>query len=96
MTEELINSVHMLYLENYIARKLSYEKYVSEHVVRKKKQKKEYFINCVLCSMYSHMFSKNKRFYLTFCTFSLNLKKFDTRCLIQDVVSPHCGDKRMA
>ena len=20
----------------------------------------------------------------------------DTRCLIQDVVSPHCGDKRMA
>jgi hypothetical protein len=75
MTEELINSVHMLYLENYIARKLSYEKYVSEHVVRKKKQKKEYFINCVLCSMYSHMFSKNKRFYLTFCTFSFEFKE---------------------
>jgi hypothetical protein len=36
MTEELINSVHMLHLENYIARKLSYEKYVSEHVARKK------------------------------------------------------------
>jgi hypothetical protein len=62
MTEELINSVHMLYLENVIARKLPYEKYVSEHVARKKKQKKEYFINCVLCSMYSHMCLKIKNF----------------------------------
>jgi hypothetical protein len=43
MTEELINSVHMLYLENYIARKLSYEKYVSEHVARKKKTEKRIF-----------------------------------------------------
>jgi hypothetical protein len=32
--------------------------------------------------------------YLTFCTFPLNLKK--VACLIQDAVSPHCGDKRMA
>jgi hypothetical protein len=29
-----------------------------------------------------------------FATFESNLS--DTRCLIQDVVSPHCGDKRMA
>ena len=38
-------------------------------------------------------------FYLTLCTFSLEINESslcDTRCLIQDVVSPHCGDKRMA
>jgi hypothetical protein len=34
-----------------------------------------------------------------FCTFSFEFKESslsDTRCLIQDVVSPHCGDKRKA
>jgi hypothetical protein len=41
----------------------------------------------------------NNTFYLTLCTFSFEIKESslsDTRCLIQDVVSPHCGDKRMA
>jgi hypothetical protein len=46
----------------------------------------------------------NKRFvlyciiYLTLYTFSFEINESrlsDTRCLIQDVVSPHCGDKRM-
>jgi hypothetical protein len=38
-------------------------------------------------------------FYLTLYTFSFEINESrlsDTRCLIQDVVSPHCGDKRMA
>ena len=37
--------------------------------------------------------------YLTLCTFSFEINESrlsDTSCLIQDVVSPHCGDKRMA
>jgi len=37
--------------------------------------------------------------YLTLCTFSFEIKESslsDTRCRIQDVVSPHCVDKRMA
>ena len=34
------------------------------------------------------------RFYLTLCTFSFESNEIC--CLIQDVVSPHCGDKRMA
>ena len=37
--------------------------------------------------------------YLTLCTFSFEFNESrlsDTRCMIQDVVSPHCGDKRMA
>jgi hypothetical protein len=37
--------------------------------------------------------------YLTLYTFSFEINKSrlsDTRCLIQDVVSPHCRDKRMA
>jgi hypothetical protein len=33
-------------------------------------------------------------YYLTLCTFSFEIN--ESRCLIQDVVSPHCGDKRMA
>ena len=36
--------------------------------------------------------------YLTLCTFSFEIKESSlsyTRCLIKDVVSPHCGDKRM-
>jgi hypothetical protein len=40
----------------------------------------------------------NNLAYLTLCMFSFEIKesrKSDTRCLIQDVVSPHCGDKRM-
>ena len=40
----------------------------------------------------------NKCIYLTLCMFSFEIKESgqsDTRCLIQDVVSPHCGDKRM-
>ena len=50
MTEELINSVHMLYLENYIARKLSYEKYVSEQTCcKEKKTEKRIFYK--LCFM---------------------------------------------
>jgi hypothetical protein len=37
--------------------------------------------------------------YLTLCTFSFEIKESslpDTRCRIQDVVLPHCVDKRMA
>ena len=37
--------------------------------------------------------------YLTFCTFSFEIKESslsDTKCLIQYTVAPHCGDKRMA
>ena len=37
--------------------------------------------------------------YLTLCTFSFEINESrlsDTRCLIQVVVPPHCGDKRMA
>ena len=40
--------------------------------------------------------------YLTLYTFSFEINEINesrlsgTRCLIQDVVSPHCGDKRMA
>ena len=37
--------------------------------------------------------------YLTLYTFSFEINESrlsDTRCLIQDAVSPHCGDKRMA
>ena len=40
----------------------------------------------------------SKLYYLTFCTFSVEFKESslsDTRCMIQDVVLPHCGDKRM-
>ena len=33
-------------------------------------------------------------YYLTLCTFSFEIN--ESRCLIQDVVSPHCGDNRMA
>jgi hypothetical protein len=42
--------------------------------------------------------SKNKLRYLTLSTFSCEIKEnnlSDTSCLIQDVVSPHCGDKGM-
>ena len=42
---------------------------------------------------------EDKIIYLTLCTFSFEIKESslsDARCLIQDVVSPHCGDKRMA
>ena len=42
---------------------------------------------------------QSQRIYLTLCTFSFEIKESslsDTRCLIQDIVSPHCGDKRMA
>jgi hypothetical protein len=38
-------------------------------------------------------------YYLTLCTFSYEINESrlsDTRCLIQDVVSPYCGDNRMA
>ena len=38
------------------------------------------------------------QFYLTLCTFSFGINESslsDTRCPIQDVVSPHCRDKRM-
>jgi hypothetical protein len=41
----------------------------------------------------------NTTFHLTLYTFSFEINESrlsDTRCLIQDVVSPHCGDKRMA
>ena len=37
--------------------------------------------------------------YLTLHTFSFEINESllsDTRCLIQDAVSPHCGDKRMS
>ena len=42
---------------------------------------------------------KNESFYLILCTFSVEINESrlsDTRCVIQDVASPHCGDKRMA
>ena len=36
-------------------------------------------------------------YYLTLCTFSFEINEInESHCLIQDVVSPHCGDKRMA
>jgi hypothetical protein len=35
-----------------------------------------------------------KYIYLTLCTFTFELRKVS--CLIQDVVSTYCGDKRMA
>ena len=41
----------------------------------------------------------DKNIYLTLCTFSFGIKESnltDTRWRIQNVVSPHCGDKRMA
>jgi len=41
----------------------------------------------------------NKIHYLTLCTFSFEINESrlsDTKCLIQDVVLPHCGDKRLA
>ena len=41
----------------------------------------------------------NKLYYLTLYTFSFEInenRQSDTRCLILDVVSPHCGDERMA
>ena len=37
--------------------------------------------------------------YLTLCTFSFEISESRlsaTRCLLQDIASPHCGDKRMA
>jgi hypothetical protein len=36
--------------------------------------------------------------YLTLCTFSFEINEShlsDTKCLIQDAMSPHCVDKRM-
>ena len=41
----------------------------------------------------------NILYYVTLCTFSFEINESrlsDTRCLIQDAVSPHCGDKRVA
>ena len=41
----------------------------------------------------------NNNIYLTLCTFSFEIDESrlsDTKCMIQDVLSPHCGDKRMA
>ena len=46
-----------------------------------------------------HFCYSNITDYLTLYTFSFEIKESwlsDTRCLIQDVVSPHYGDKRMA
>ncbi|XP_072331181.1 zinc finger MYM-type protein 1-like isoform X2 [Scyliorhinus torazame] len=53
MTEERLNSLCILSLENDSARKLSYDKTVREYVARKNR-KKEYFVKCASCSMYSH------------------------------------------
>jgi len=39
----------------------------------------------------------DKQPYLTLCTFSFEIEEnsaADTRCLIQDTVSPYCGDKK--
>jgi len=44
------------------------------------------------------IYRTDNSYYLTLCTFSFEINESrlsDTRCLIQDVVSPHCGDKRM-
>jgi hypothetical protein len=49
---------------------------------------------------YDNLISNSiKYIHLTLYTFSFEINESrlsDTRCLIQDVVSPHCGDKRMA
>ena len=52
MTEEYFNSLCILSLEIDIVRKLSYDKTVGEYVARKNR-KKEYFVKCASCSMYS-------------------------------------------
>ena len=56
--------------------------------------------NCkVVYYINSEKVDPNNIVYLTFCTFSFEIydsRLFDTRCMLQDVVSPHCGDKRMA
>ena len=54
---------------------------------------------CQKYLLYIVMIQLNKLIYLTLYTFSFEINGShlsDTRCLIQDVVSPHCGDKRMA
>jgi hypothetical protein len=53
---------------------------------------------CVIC-LNNNKFVTNTTLYLTLYTFSFEINESrlsDTRCMIQDVVSPHCGDKRMA
>ena len=56
--------------------------------------------NCkVVYYIKSEKVDPNNIVYQTFCTFSFEIyesRLFDTRCMLQDVVSPHCGDKRMA
>jgi len=52
MTEELINSVHMLYLENYIAKKALIWEICKWTCCKKKTPEKR---KCFSCSMYSHM-----------------------------------------
>jgi hypothetical protein len=53
----------------------------------------------MVCISSEEQLSINSMFYLTLCMLSFEINEssmFDTRCLIQDDVSPHCGDKRMA
>jgi hypothetical protein len=49
--------------------------------------------------VWRHVILTNTTFHLTLYTFCFEINESrlsDTRCLIQYVVSPHCGDKRMA
>ena len=63
---------------------------------------KFYFINALVKYHPFHPINRLPTFlyngiYLTLSTFSFEIKESrlsDTRCLIQDVASPHCGDKR--
>ena len=50
------------------------------------------------CAVQKASVDVNISYYLTLCTFSFEIKESslsDAGCLIQDVVSPQCGDKRM-
>jgi hypothetical protein len=51
-------------------------------------------VNCIIALF----FNNDKSIYLTLCTFSFEINEShlsDAKCLIQDVVTPNCGDKRM-
>ena len=50
MTEDRLNFLSILSIENYIARKLSYDNRVHEYVARE--HRKKYFVKCVLCKLY--------------------------------------------
>ena len=55
IAEELLNTLLILSLHNYITGKLSCHKIISDYWYVARMNKKEYFVKCVSCSMYSHM-----------------------------------------